>query len=199
MQSQKTLPQRQSEEHGPMPSQRAKRLSVPREIALPWLPSKRSAVVVLMSSLLASCSVSTVPAPGPEASAKDPRIDAPPAPVLADTEDPCEYGVDGCDAGYGDICMVRPTWNAIGDYMDAWLDYPDLCRLALDEQNGVWRVIIRGAYQVGAARLAQHQIDQVLEEQKAWPRWQVAILAAVAAAVGVAGGMIAGLALAMQE
>jgi len=90
------------------------------------------------------------------------------------------------------VALTAPEWASLILYMDAWVDYPELCQATLDGSNAIWRERVRTSAQILAAQMARAQIQDATVRASLWPRWQVAMLGLVVGAVAFGVGAVFG-------
>lgn len=114
--------------------------------------------------------------------------------------DPCRWPKPGeeprewhCyeDPKPGDVVTPEARHSALELHLDEWAEYPGLCRVALEENNAIWRVKFDQESQIEASRAVEREIKAGAGK---WPAqraylWIVGALA-TGGAVGFAVGAI---------
>jgi hypothetical protein len=170
-----------------------------------WLPSERlECGLVRLSAWLArrhpltlhACLIVTCWTASPALAEETPTVDLR-LPSLRLMEPglpyPCEVGAEDCAPPEpGDRIVPRLRWDALRLQLLDCYAYPGLARAALDEQDGIWRIVMRGALHAQAARLAVDEVQAASDAAGRWSTWEVYLWVGLFSVAALAVGAVVG-------
>jgi hypothetical protein len=101
-------------------------------------------------------------------------------------------GGQPCPLVPGARVVPEPRWDAIRLQLLDCSEFPGSCRAALDLQDWVWRVILRGSLRAQAARLGVDQVVDAVARSKDWAPWEVYVTVALVVVGALGAGFAAG-------
>jgi len=106
---------------------------------------------------------------------------------------PCEETLTApCEVGEHDRVIKEDRWDALRLQLLDCYAYPELARAALDEQDGVWRVILRASLHAQAARLAVDEVRAASDAAGRWSTWEVYLWVGLFTVAALAVGAVVG-------